>query len=139
MPLVVCLLFGAIVATTDPSAVIAMFRDLGAPARLTRLVEGESLLNDATAIAVFGALLGVLLTGRQLDFLAVSERLVWLLAGGAFAGYVAGRLGVALLSFLRAYRGAQLTVTRSEEHTSELQSLMRISYAVFCLKKKTTP
>src|SRR3546814_6761055 len=29
-----------------------------------------------------------------------------------------------------------LTVTRSEEHTSELQSLMRISYAVFCLKKK---
>src|SRR5690606_27762416 len=57
MPLTVCLLFGAIVATTDPSAVIAMFRDLGAPARLTRLVEGESLLNDATAIAVFGALL----------------------------------------------------------------------------------
>src|SRR3546814_8217122 len=32
-------------------------------------------------------------------------------------------------------RGAS---TRSEEHTSELQSLMRISYAVFCLKKKTT-
>src|SRR3546814_1044242 len=30
-------------------------------------------------------------------------------------------------------------VARSEEHTSELQSLMRISYAVFCLKKKTTP
>src|SRR3546814_1787941 len=29
--------------------------------------------------------------------------------------------------------------TRSEEHTSELQSLMRISYAVFCLKQKTTP
>src|SRR3546814_4497599 len=29
-------------------------------------------------------------------------------------------------------------ITRSEEHTSELQSLMRISYAVFCLKKKTT-
>src|SRR3546814_2837136 len=34
----------------------------------------------------------------------------------------------------RAQRGA---VLRSEEHTSELQSLMRISYAVFCLKKKT--
>src|SRR3546814_5810060 len=34
---------------------------------------------------------------------------------------------------VRAMRGA----TRSEEHTSELQSLMRISYAVFCLKKKT--
>src|SRR3546814_3391907 len=33
---------------------------------------------------------------------------------------------------------AMLDLTRSEEHTSELQSLMRISYAVFCLKKKTT-
>src|SRR3546814_8925442 len=34
--------------------------------------------------------------------------------------------------------GAMIPVTRSEEHTSELQSLMRISYAVFCLKKKKT-
>src|SRR3546814_10193941 len=33
--------------------------------------------------------------------------------------------------------GARLDLGRSEEHTSELQSLMRISYAVFCLKKKT--
>src|SRR3546814_1606566 len=33
--------------------------------------------------------------------------------------------------------GVELTHERSEEHTSELQSLMRISYAVFCLKKKT--
>src|SRR3546814_9640916 len=33
--------------------------------------------------------------------------------------------------------GVETTTGRSEEHTSELQSLMRISYAVFCLKKKT--
>src|SRR3546814_11344095 len=33
--------------------------------------------------------------------------------------------------------GSDFQITRSEEHTSELQSLMRISYAVFCLKKKT--
>src|SRR3546814_2866500 len=36
----------------------------------------------------------------------------------------------------RAHGAQQLVVFRSEEHTSELQSLMRISYAVFCLKKK---
>src|SRR3546814_8146735 len=36
------------------------------------------------------------------------------------------------------YRSPQSTLYRSEEHTSELQSLMRISYAVFCLKKKNT-
>src|SRR3546814_2584767 len=46
------------------------------------------------------------------------------------------------LTSLRSRVGLGLTVkwllVRSEEHTSELQSLMRISYAVFCLKKKTT-
>src|SRR3546814_7674749 len=41
-----------------------------------------------------------------------------------------------LVALLGAGRGAE--AERSEEHTSELQSLMRISYAVFCLKKKTT-
>src|SRR3546814_2890218 len=37
------------------------------------------------------------------------------------------------------YRGELKIILRSEEHTSELQSLMRLSYAVFCLKKKTLP
>ena len=67
MPLVVCLLLGAVVATTDPAAVIAIFRDVGAPARLTRLVEGEALLNDAAAIVLFTVLLGMIVTGRQPD------------------------------------------------------------------------
>ena len=57
LPLVVCLLLGAVVATTDPAAVIAMFRDVGAPGRLTRLVEGEALLNDAAAIVLYSVLL----------------------------------------------------------------------------------
>src|SRR3546814_2005946 len=43
---------------------------------------------------------------------------------------------LAIRSALEA-RGDMRSVVRSEEHTSELQSLMRISYAVFCLKKKT--
>src|SRR3546814_6072932 len=45
-------------------------------------------------------------------------------------------LGGRLLGLLR--RKARRCLQRSEEHTSELQSLMRISYAVFCLKTKTT-
>src|SRR5688572_14825403 len=52
LPFLACLLLGAIVATTDPIAVIAVFRDLGAPQRLTRIIEGESLLNDAAAITL---------------------------------------------------------------------------------------
>ncbi len=110
MPLAVCLLFGAIVATTDPSAVIALFRDLGAPARLTRLVEGESLLNDATAIAAFGAFLAVVVTGGELDFWVVTQILTVGLAGGVLVGLLAGWAAAKVLSTLRSYRGAQITI-----------------------------
>jgi CPA1 family monovalent cation:H+ antiporter len=44
---------GAMVAATDPVAVIATFRNLGAPRRLSTLVEGESLFNDGTALVLF--------------------------------------------------------------------------------------
>ena len=46
-------LFGSLISATDPVAVIALFKELGAPKRLMTLVEGESLFNDATAIVVF--------------------------------------------------------------------------------------
>src|SRR3546814_4675845 len=42
------------------------------------------------------------------------------------------------ISAVRLQGAGRLRIIRSEEHTSELQSLMRISYAVFCLKKKKT-
>src|SRR3546814_1117931 len=54
---------------------------------------------------------------------------------------VIGGVTTVFLSNQQSYRSneglSQLQENRSEEHTSELQSLMRISYAVFCLKKKT--
>ena len=62
MDLVVCLLLGAVVSTTDPAAVIGIFRDVGAPKRLSILAEGESLLNDAVAIAAFGLFIGILVS-----------------------------------------------------------------------------
>src|SRR3546814_4078352 len=46
--------------------------------------------------------------------------------------------GASPLQFNTRYGRRQSAAVRSEEHTSELQSLMRISYAVFCLKKKNT-
>ena len=57
------LLLGTILSATDPVGVIALFRQLGAPKRLTVLVEGESLFNDATAIVASRILLGVMLAG----------------------------------------------------------------------------
>src|SRR3546814_4230741 len=50
----------------------------------------------------------------------------------------AGSLTMAAAAVSQVPAGGAFAVDRSEEHTSELQSLMRISYAVFCLKKKNT-
>ncbi len=47
------LVFGAIISATDPIAVVAIFRSLGVPKRLSVLLEGESLLNDGVAIVLF--------------------------------------------------------------------------------------
>ncbi|MCA8913005.1 MAG: cation:proton antiporter [Planctomycetes bacterium] len=51
------LVFGALISATDPVAVVALLRDVGAPKRLSLLIEGESLLNDATAIVLFTLLI----------------------------------------------------------------------------------
>src|SRR3954468_11586879 len=59
--MMICLLIGTIVSTTDPAAVIGIFRDVGAPKRLSILAEGESLFNDAVAIAAFGFCIDLLL------------------------------------------------------------------------------
>lgn len=61
--LIVALVFGALISATDPVAVVALFKELGAPNRLNVLVEGESLLNDATAIVTFSILLGIAVEG----------------------------------------------------------------------------
>jgi len=53
------LVFGALIAATDPVAVVALFRRLGAPKRLQVLLEGESLFNDGTAIVMFNIMLAI--------------------------------------------------------------------------------
>lgn len=109
--LAVCLMLGAIIATTDPAAVVAIFRDLGAPARLSRLVEGESLLNDATAIAIFTALLAFITANTDPDVAATLGTFVRSFGGGFVAGLVAARGVAALLPMVRDYRTAEVTLT----------------------------
>ena len=101
MALVVCLLLGAIVSATDPVAVIALFKDLNAPKRLTVLVEGESLFNDATAIVMATIFIAILAEGETpgvaaglLDFLIV-------FLGGIAAGAVIAR---PVIWIMRAFR-----------------------------------
>jgi CPA1 family monovalent cation:H+ antiporter len=60
MALGIALVFGALIAATDPVSVVAIFRQLGAPKRLESLLEGESLFNDGTAVVLFGIALAAL-------------------------------------------------------------------------------
>lgn len=110
-PLVACLLLGAIVATTDPVAVIAIFRELGAPARLTRLVEGESLLNDAAAITLFVLLLGLLVSDTKMSFSGALLHFAMAGVGGAVFGYLGGLLGNLLFRVVRDIPPALVTLS----------------------------
>src|SRR3546814_7643105 len=87
--------------------------------------------------ATFSALLNILYLAPTIYMMQVYDRVVP--TNGVltliFITVVVG-VAIATLSALDAIRVRLMTRARSEEHTSELQSLMRISYAVFCLKKK---
>ena len=110
-PLTVCLLLGAVVSTTDPAAVIAVFRDVGAPARLTRLVAGEALLNDAAAIVLYTVLLGIILSGRQPLLGQGALEFLRSFAGGAVLGALAGRAFLQVIPWTGDDRLAEGTLT----------------------------
>ncbi|MCU0907939.1 MAG: cation:proton antiporter [Rhodobacteraceae bacterium] len=93
LPLAACLLIGAIVSTTDPSAVLTVFRSIAAPRRLARLVEGESVLNDAAAIALFGVFLSIVSVGvANPTWGEAALRFPVALAGGAAVGWLMARV-----------------------------------------------
>ncbi|HYM74287.1 MAG TPA: cation:proton antiporter, partial [Stellaceae bacterium] len=110
VPLIVALLFGAIVATTDPAAVVAIMHEVGAPPRLSRLLEGESLLNDAAAIVLFTVLIEMLSGGGEPHVAAGVEHFVVAFLGGIVLGAIGGRIYGAMLPFLRSSRMAEVTL-----------------------------
>ncbi|MBV6274024.1 cation:proton antiporter [Alcaligenaceae bacterium CGII-47] len=109
--LVVCLMLGAIVATTDPIAVVGIFREVGAPRRLMTLVEGESLFNDAASIALYSVLLSVLVGGTEITTMTVVRSFTFSFIGGGLAGYAMGRLATSLFIWLRGWPTAEITLT----------------------------
>lgn len=97
-PWPVALLTGALLAATDPVAVIAQLKALRAPERLATLMEGESLLNDATAILIFGIMLSIAtVSGEGVSFGAALGDLLMALLGGTAVGVAASFAAMAML------------------------------------------
>jgi CPA1 family monovalent cation:H+ antiporter len=92
------MLVGAILAATDPIAVVTLLRRVAAPAGLTAILEGESLLNDGTGVAAFSAVLGTIVSGSP-SATDAAVRFLELTAGGTIVGLAVGFAGLALLRF----------------------------------------
>ena len=111
------MLFGAIVAATDPIAVLAIFKRLGAPHELAVLIEGESLLNDGTAVVLSRILLGAVLAGS----FSITSGIV------QFGVVVGGGLLVGLFTGMLVSR----LTARIDDHLIEITLTTILAYGTF--------
>ena len=91
------IMFGAMVAPTDPVAVAGVLRKTGIPDRLLNLVEGESLLNDGTGVILFTVALAANGPGSHATVVGAAADFLRLAAGGLVLGLVVG-FGLSLLT-----------------------------------------
>ena len=98
----VALLFGALIAATDPVSVLATFRKIGANRRLAIVVEGESLFNDGTALVVFKLVLVIVVAGGVTASTTILA-FIASIAGGVIVGLAVAYLGALLLRQIDDY------------------------------------
>ena len=97
-PLEPAVLFGVLIAATDPVSVIAMFKDTGIKGRLRLVVESESLLNDGVAAVLFVIALGwaQALSHGSLSVADIARQLAVTSGGGLLVGLACGGLAIAV-------------------------------------------
>ncbi|HWA45123.1 MAG TPA: cation:proton antiporter [Hypericibacter adhaerens] len=133
--LLAALLLGAVIATTDPAAVVGIFRDIGAPRRLTLLVQGESLFNDAAAIALASLIAGLITGNGEGSLLHTVTDFLLEFLGGAVFGYLLARVAALLLPALRGFKYAEMTFTVALAYLSFIigSQYLHVSGVVACV------
>ncbi len=124
IPFSITILFGALISATDPVAVLALFKEYGAPRRLSLIFEGESLFNDATAVAVFLITLEAI---RSDSFSALTSlegfaTFISMLVGGALFGLLIGGFFAFLVGTARESEIASITLTIVLAHITFIMS-----------------
>lgn len=124
IPFIVALLFGSLISATDPVAVLALFKEYGAPRRLSLIFEGESLFNDGTSLALFFVVLEVFLEGFG-GLSSISEGLFLfstMIIGGIGFGLAMGFLFSKLLEKVTENDFVEITLTMLAAHFTFLLS-----------------
>jgi len=118
VPFIIALLFGAIISPTDPVAVLSLFKECGVPRRLAMIFEGESLLNDGTAMALFLVLLSVAIggfDGAETVFSGVIDFIVMIVMG-VLIGLVMAALVSKALRFTKKNEFVTVTLLLISAH-----------------------
>lgn len=123
LPWAAALAFGALISATDPVAVVAFFKSLGTPKRLSVLVEGESLFNDAVAVVAFGLAVDVA-TGEEFT------------AGGAIVDFLVVSAGGLAVGVILGYLVGETLLARIDDPVIETSTTLALAYGSYLLAEE---
>lgn len=130
IPFEITLLFGALISATDPVAVLALFKEFGAPKRLSLIFEGESLFNDGTSLALFLIILEILRSGWH-GTESITEGILsffTMVVGGILFGMLMGTLFSKLIQYVRENEYIEITLTMIVAHFTFMFSELMTRY-----------